>query len=96
MEREKGIVPRWGLSMSDIYAGSDMKACEQPDEFQTKKKSYDDKKNDTEEFHPYDTVRLALQLDFTSKMAVAIVNSNKNSFGSDDFEHADDDEGPSF
>lgn len=86
MEREKGIVPKWGLSMSDLYAGSDKKACELPDVFVIKEKnSSDDKKNDTEEMQPFDTVRLALQLDFTAKMAAAIESSSKNSYGSVDF-----------
>ena len=85
MEREKGIVPKWGLSMSDLYAGSDKKACELPDELVIKGKSSDDKKNDTEEMQPFDTVRLALQLDFTAKMAGVIESSSKNSYGSVDF-----------
>ena len=83
--------------MSDIYAGSDKKALEQTDELVEKKKSSDDKRNDTGEMTPFDTVKLALQLDFTAKMAAAIEDSsNNNSFNSDNCGKKDDEEGPSF
>ena len=43
---------------------------------------------------PYDTVRLALQLNFTAKMAASIGSSSKSS---DDFVEGDDEDGePSF